>query len=96
MTDNWQPGDLALCVRAGFVRANIMCGGKGLREGGIYTVAAFWVCPETADECLTLEKDYDAGEGRLASRFRKIHPLNEAEHASAMRELNAPVREKVS
>ena len=91
MSDNWQPGDLALCVRKP-KRVSIAV-------GGIYTVAAVSGFTDDLGELglrlvgVPLPPDPFHYPFIAASRFRKINPLNEAERDAALRELNTPVRE---
>lgn len=94
MSDDWQPGDLALCVRTGDIRTTyVRHRGIGLRKGGIYTLIRFGVDPLDGQRTLWLEDDIP--QGRLAIRFRKIRPHQpDAEDAETIRLLaGKPVRE---
>ena len=88
MADDWQPGDLALCVNAGpITRDGWSHMGGGLIGGRVYTVIGFGVDP--ADRELTLWLVDDIPDGRIASRFRKIRPhAPDAEDAETIRLLN--------
>lgn len=102
--DNWQPGDLALCVRRGVVTYGTT-GWSGMRpeirEGACYTVADAGVLPDAngvPNFCLLLveaQSPADHG-GYSATRFRKIHPLSIEERNAEIRLLNtAPAKETV-
>lgn len=87
MSDDWKPGDLALCVRSDRDYCPV---------GSVHTVTGV-VVSEIGRLGLTFV-DVAPRNGKrafVAARFRKINPLNEAERAAAMRELNAPARENV-
>lgn len=94
--DDWQVGDLALCIsgkrvpkggRKGFAPN----GEKFLRQGGIYTVEAV-VRPYQALG-LVLEGHHSVHPSRayLASSFRRIKPLTDEERDSFLADLDAPV-----
>lgn len=103
MSDDWQKGDLALCVNDSpsrapyFVRRGVAF---PLRAGTVLTVHGIALA-ENGDAGLLFEHvcaGHYAGGTEIVfhpRRFRKIHPLNEAERDAALRELNAPVREPV-
>lgn len=92
MADNWQPGDLALCA----VPHRNDLGHPSVRPGGVYTVEAVDSWFGEPGLLLAGHHSSHASGCHAAFRFRKINPLNEAERAAAMRELNAPVREPVA
>lgn len=83
--DDWQVGDLALCVGAFPTREqfwNPVC-------GGVYTVAEYGAGPEGG--WLDLEEDIDKQPDFAwpSSHFRKIRPhLPDAEDAETIRLLN--------
>ena len=91
MADDWQKGDLALCVNA---RPCSCCGdGFPLAPGSVWTVERAW------DYRGTLALDL-AGvpaapfhtRGIAATRFRKINPLTDEERDETWRDLLEPVR----
>lgn len=98
---NWQPGDLALCVKGGVYRA-CCCGaphwGTFWRRGMVATVAAITdgntnargvTCPAT-NLVMT-----DCRDG-VAARFVRIPPLTDSEKEEFLHELtDAPVKEVV-
>jgi hypothetical protein len=105
VSDDWQIGDLALCVDASAARA---CWGdlppNKLSHGAIYTVAA--ILPPTAwepavvglqfFEIEAVETDEFAPAFRCV-RFRKIHQLSPEEYEETMTELltGQPIPAKV-
>lgn len=101
MSDDWQPGDLALCVNNGAIITPSAgyAGPRGqLRVGAVYTVT--WVGVDGAvrkDHALGLvEAKSPAPKGGFSvHRFRKIRPHTpDAEDAETIRLLTgAPVRE---
>lgn len=89
MTDDWQKGDLALCVRGAAVS----------RPGCIYTVMAVEWLAQTVLWFEGCESDY--ADGLLpssASRFRKLRPHEaDAEDRETIRLLNdVPALEPVA
>jgi len=92
MGDDWQPGDLALCVFST----------SGGHTGKIFTVRETYVGHYRGGTVLGLRfddfPDPDDGGAWLASAFRKIHPhAPDAEDAETIRLLNsAPVREPIA
>jgi hypothetical protein len=101
MSDNWQPGDLALCVKRGawqFARSGRVVEGDPVRSGGVYCVRR--VGFSRGDDLLTLWFEGIGGDllrdSYAACRFRKIKPLTDEECEQFTAELNAPVREPVS
>lgn len=92
MSDNWQPGDDALCVNARPIqcKAGLHVGLRAAPEGRLRKVAAVGVSRFGRDECGCAVLHFTDGRSGLAQRFRKINPLNEAERAAALRELNTP------
>lgn len=98
MTDNWQPGDLALCVDDSDLSAS-----RGLiRKGCLYRVVdvvppAVWN-DGSVDVGLIFEEcrhPINALGDFWCGRFHKITPLSDAEREEALRDLKAPVREPV-
>jgi hypothetical protein len=92
MSDDWKPGDLALCVRTPRL------GNGEVVKGRFYDVVRVirgvrWM-GGACGPALTLAgvRHENPCGGCWSGNFRKINPLNEAEHAAAMRELNAPVK----
>lgn len=106
MADDWQPGDLALCVRDGEVECPD-CGGSHAGKlapklGTRHIVARISRCgspehcyPGLEDNCAFPVLYLLGGQKGLASRFRKIRPHTpDAEDAETIRLLTgAPVRE---
>ena len=95
MADDWQPGDLALCVRGGLSRFD------PTRPGAVYTVSDI-VFNDTDNEyglafneVPTEGPDYY---GFYTARFRKIRPHTpDAEDAETIRLLTgAPVKESAA
>ena len=75
MSDDWQPGDLALCV------CDDRCPAKNtdlpVRKGRIYTVVAVGAKRSLAGDlvlCLALDGVRNGALGLAAKIFRKIHP----------------------
>lgn len=93
MAEDWQVGDLALCVQGGFGGLSAFkLDGIWYREsyskvvsGRIYTVRAI----KMADNNLGLGFDEVDGPWR-ADRFRKIRPLSDEERDSFMADLRVP------
>jgi hypothetical protein len=84
MTDDWKPGDLALCV----------CGGSWTpsepfdpQPGAVLTVRAFDNTP--GDPGLWFAS-LPSCESYAAWAFRKINPLSIGEREEAMRDLKLP------
>lgn len=100
MSDDWKPGDLALCVRGGFT-----AGTGGLRHypeaGRPYTVSGVDPAHPFADGTtaglILADGPINHRGARIwaAYRFRKINPLTEAQRETALREMNTPARENV-
>lgn len=97
MADDWQPGDLALCVKRGkwwFSGTGAINNATAMRAGQIHRVRRVGMSP---NGWLTLWFDGFPGEkfmdGFGACRFRKIKPLTNKEREEALRDLKAPVRE---
>lgn len=101
MSDDWKPGDLALCVRGGEI-TDCDCGGchaAGWRAGETLVVTAVGYGPAFGHTiCHHPALRLSGGRNGLARRFRKIHPHTpDAEDAETIRLLNgAPVKEPVS
>ena len=87
MADDWQVGDLALCVddtnlrkglirKGGVYRVNDLCHGEHVRFGP--QIALYF---DGVDDIM----------GHAAIRFRKIKPLTEEERRSFVAELDCPV-----
>ena len=96
MNDDWQPGDLALCVNN--TPWEHEAEAFFLNLGGVYTVAACGVPAGGKRFCLAfreISRDGKRGNAYCASRFRKIRPHTpDAEDAETIRLLTgAPVRE---
>ena len=96
--DNWQPGDLALCVNTDdrWWNGALATAGRRFRSGAIYTVAA--VLPRSSLGLVGLHlalKEDRSGSTAAAWRFRKINPLTDEERRYAERELltGKPVKE---
>lgn len=94
--DDWQVGDLALCIsgkrvpkgaREGFAPN----GEKFLHQGGVYTVEA--VVRPFQMLGLVLEGHHSVHPSRayLASSFRRIKPLTDEERDSFLADLDTPV-----
>lgn len=91
MSDDWKPGDLALCPKVyNTGRKNALPGHSGLRPGGIYLVEA--VVPYGPSTALVFGGHYTRhpSQGWLSTCFRKIAPLTESEREEALRELRTP------
>jgi hypothetical protein len=76
--DDWQAGDLALCVKRGQWRH---CRSGGIsnapwKSGGIYTVRRYGPCPTSGLPTLWFEgyPGERGADGGAAMRFRKIRP----------------------
>lgn len=93
MADDWQAGDLALCVGGRGRRGVPMPGNTAVRRGGLYPVSE--VCPGPGWKALVFEGHHSTHftRGWHARCFRKIKPLSDAEREEALRDLKAPVRE---
>jgi len=103
MSDDWQPGDLALCIDDS--DGGVEEGGKVVRlleRGKVYRVEAVDVDPAFAEVGLHLEgvprpwsETWQIEIGWVETRFRKIRPHQpDAEDAETIRLLTgAPVRE---
>jgi hypothetical protein len=87
MADDWQAGDLALCVKNG--------GTGGVRKGGVYTVTAVLMAP-TGHLALALAECRSAcWQGTYAAfGFRKIKPLTGVERDEFTADLR--IREPVA
>ncbi len=87
MADDWQPGDLALCVRRN------PKGHDNTKEGGVYAVTGV-VC-NGLKVGLRLEGVEHHNLGSCTTRFKRIRPHTpDAEDAETIRLLTgAPVRE---
>lgn len=95
MSDDWKPGDLALCVNG-----QVGCE-PPLETGSVHTVAEVgWGISEHGEYQLILVLDgiprirwggryWDAHD---AWRFRKIKPLTDEERNEALQELRTPER----
>jgi hypothetical protein len=86
---DWEPGDLALCVRDGSAPADVT------KAGGVYTVERFWTHSngEAVLDFVGIQNGAPVGAvgfwGHRASRFRKIRPHTpDAEDAETIRLLN--------
>lgn len=90
---DWQPGDLALCVNAGFIPKSNggYATGAGLRKGAIYRVRECGMNPEGA-YCLWLHEIPKDVWGRRSSRFIKITPGAKIEGIEETRRI--PVKER--
>ena len=96
MSDDWQVGDLALCVDDGPDK----CDGRecdpaylhGLRIGRVFTVTHVVFCKKTGALGICNVNEVIGGH---ALRFRKIRPLSEEEKREAMRELEGEKPAKV-
>lgn len=101
MADDWQPGDLALCVyRPPQTWFGAKPGRPEPRKGGVYTVEALIVHPFTGELGLVLEGHHSAhpsGPAWCSRSYRKIRPHTpDAEDRETIRLLNgAPVKETV-
>lgn len=96
MRDDWQPGDLALCVRANLDPEDIA---DRLVVGRIYKVSAVLRGGSALDlEGLYAPQTAFYWPGYIASRFRKIRPHTpDAEDVETIRLLTGtPVREPVA
>ncbi|MDI3491992.1 MAG: hypothetical protein PWP11_3269 [Thauera sp.] len=103
MADDWQPGDLALCIDdsdGGIERAGAVV--RLLERGKVYRVEAVDIDPAFAEVGLHLEgvprpwsEKWQTEIGWLETRFRKIRPHTpDAEDAETIRLLQgAPIRE---
>jgi hypothetical protein len=99
MSDDWQPGDLALCVSTQnrlMADGAIAAAGKRLRRGALYTVAS--VLSHSIGlgrPGMYLELTEQPGQSAGAWRFRKIRPHTEDEEDRETIRLmrGAPVRE---
>jgi len=100
MSDDWQPGDLALCVRGGYLYGDSF--GPFPKAGAVYTVAGkskfasvSFLLVEGAPDNVDSHRNW----GPLwdAVRFRKIRPYKaDEEDRETIRLLTgAPVKEQV-
>ena len=94
MADDWQVGDLALCVDDG----PSAFGESNLVRGRCYTVAALSPCYDGIPGLHLVEVISKSPVGFDPPRFRKIRPHSpDAEDAETIRLLTgAPVREPVA
>lgn len=90
--DDWQKGDLALCVKQDST------GPRLLTVGAVYTVAGLnedWVSDPDPQLGLFLAEVVSRGpswDGFDSRRFRKINPLTDEERDEFLADLNVPVR----
>lgn len=98
MADDWQAGDLALCVKRGEWRHAVggkLNGGRGMRSGQVHTVRRFGRCPVSGIPTLWFV-DFPGNRGSDgfgACRFRKIRPLSVEERNAEIRLLTGkPVK----
>jgi hypothetical protein len=92
MADDWQAGDLALCVA-------LDAAPTALTVGRIYTVADLnldWLDSEGLGLFLVEVSAGDGWDGFKADRFRKIRPLTDEERDEFTTDLRTPVREPVA
>jgi hypothetical protein len=90
MAEDWQVGDLALCVED---HRNFL-GCPEVRPGGVYTVDDLFCEDWTGQSGLVL-KDRPSShysKAHAACRFRKIRPLSDEERDSFLADLDEPVR----
>lgn len=84
---DWHPGDLARCVDTDDIRLplrrHVAQGGRYLVKGMVYIVHSVEVLYET-EPALDVGAEYGI---KLARRFVKVPPLEEAEAREARREL---------
>lgn len=93
MSDNWQPGDLALCVSLRHPAYSNTS--SKLRVGAIYTVVKVGRVLARIDDFglgLAEVQPNISGRGYPSKMFRKINPLTEPERASYLADLDEPVR----
>lgn len=90
MSDDWQPGDLALCVLGGYIAG--LKGGEHPQGGRVYTVEAVGMAFFVGGRHLLALKlidgpaNYDLSREWAAYRFRKIRPHTpDAEDAETIR-----------
>ena len=99
MADDWQPGDLALCVNdTPHWSDQPSASGFEIRVGARYTVSRVGFCRFGLNALIGLFEDPSGWDwGYLAFRFIKVTPLEpDAEDAETIRLLTgAPVREGV-
>jgi len=92
MSEDWQAGDLALCVRDDWQRDDGLPEVPGRvhpRSGGIYTVDVVHVpCDDCGAVYLVLAGFVPAYH---ADNFRRIAPLTNEEHRKALADLDLPV-----
>jgi hypothetical protein len=101
MSEDWQPGNLALCVQAGKVencpQGWTHLGNPGLVLGRIYQVDRVGIGQQFEKKwnchCLTL--GFTNRAAGLAARFRKINPLTDEQHRQALADLGEMVQERV-
>lgn len=91
MADDWQVGDLALCVDDGPIHCGFMNhdGSDAKRRGQIGLVASIRMI--AACGC-SKSLIFDDGKTGLAIRYRKIRPLSDEERDSFLADLDEPVR----
>lgn len=90
---DWQPGDLALCVRVAPIVAGNFHNASltKLRCGAVYgVVSAFIDCTGAAALLLDEVRSSHPEGGFRAERFRKINPLTDEEREDAFRDLKVP------
>lgn len=91
MSDNWQPGDLALCVRN---TDPVLGSTKRVMPGRIYTVEfPYWSSKGDGLGLMLVGVRSAMNCGFHAFLFRKIKPLTDEEREEFLRELNTPARE---
>lgn len=88
--DDWQVGDLALCVA---LTIRNLAPSRILRIGRVYTVTGVrW---STREQCVALSLAEAKSRGLFgdwhAAVFRKINPLTEEERRSFLADLRQPV-----
>lgn len=99
MSDDWKPGDLALCVNANWLEdSHGISFGDHLRPGAIYTVARVGLNEAERLALWLIEVPCEPEWGKRAIRFRKIKPHTpDEEDRETIRLLNsAPVKEPVA
>lgn len=88
MSDDWKPGDLALCVNRDPGPGKRWLYGCKLRRGGIYTVEAVWRSAQYGPLLTVREVPCTSNSGGFGTcRFRKINPLTDEERDAFLAEL---------
>jgi heme oxygenase len=92
MSDDWEAGDLALCVNTNDLLVNgwLFCG-DGLALGRLYTVEHTRFDYLSNVPVLHLLDDPDEGNGRYARRFIKVTPDEADEEGNEI--TRAPIKE---